>query len=63
MVKISPASVIDYYQDIGIMSIKIWNNHAPAFKYIGTLYVVRCMYVMIITGKLNKYVRKEFLQS
>ena len=55
MVKISLASVIDYYQDIGIMLIKIWNNHAPAFKYIGNLYVVRCMYVMVITGKLNKY--------
>ncbi len=63
MVKISLASVIDYYQDIGIMLIKIWNNHAPVFKYIGNLYVVRCMYVMVITGKLNKCVRKEFLQS
>ena len=60
---ISLARVIDYYQDIGIMLIKIWNNHAPAFKYIGNLYVVRCMYVMVMTGKLNKYVRKEFLQS
>jgi hypothetical protein len=60
---ISLASVIDYYQGIGIMIIKIWNNHAPAFKYIGNLYVVRYVYVMIITGKLNKYVRKEFLQS
>ena len=60
---ISLVSVIDYYQGIGIMLIKIWNNHAPGFKYIGNLYVVRCVYVMVITGKLNKHVSKEFLQS